>query len=70
MAMRKTTDKPQGGYLTTAVTDAIEGKWAGSELAFPDHIYLSRGKPCVALGEEEGTLKSQQSLTTEGERNS
>ena len=47
MAMRKTTDKPQGGYLTTAVTDTIEGKWAGSELTFPDHIYLSRGKPAV-----------------------
>lgn len=47
MAMRKATDKPQGGYLTTAVTDTIEGKWAGSELAFLDHIYLRRRKHAV-----------------------
>lgn len=47
MAMRKATDKPQGGYLTTAVTDTIEGKWAGSEFAFLDHIYLRRRKHAV-----------------------
>lgn len=67
MAMRKTTDKPQGRYLTTAVTDTIEGKWADSELAFPDHIYLSRGKHAVwPWGKRKGHSRASRAWPQKG----
>lgn len=67
MAMRETTDKSQGGYLPTAVTDTIEGKWAGSEFTFPDYIYLSRGKHAVwPWGKRKGHSRARRAWPQKG----